>query len=635
MQIRFQQNFKSYKASDVFDLEDFSVITGINGSGKSQLLEALRNQLAQVVSGQPLKIAYFDASSFKNEAEAPVAGHQQPGYDNAWQILQSMRADGRWIELSQIKSYLGEDYPELSRRLIATGDSFAAYLRAKGIPHYDAWLDKYLGQHDDASYQALYSMARKLPISLEHCDRRDFDRYVFSSNGGMGLIPNLTSLIWQYYVSFRNNQVNRYLKAEGDQKIISYSDEEFEKMNGPRPWHVIDELMFSYGLRYKTNSPEGRPVTDQYVLKLIDSKLGSEVSLDALSSGEKTLLALAGAAYRGGTESKFPDLVLLDEVDAYLHPSMIKSMFTVINRVFVTRRARVILVTHSPTTVIMAPEASLHVVDVFSVPRIRKCSSQQALDLLGTGLPLLSVSMLDRRIVFTESEYDAEFYQKLYTIVSARLNSEISLVFVASGLGGKSANSDEVLRISNSLLDNKLSNIFGIIDYDDKNKPTANVKVLAEKIAYTLENVLLDPIGVAIYLRMVDKIDSRFLGLDSADSISDFANFSQEKLQAVADHVLTLYKQPNLIAGERVKWHYVNGRYIELPTLFLTKPGHPIVESVAMVPELQAIFAGNKADPLQKKIPRVFLEYPGFIPVVLTDLMSSLAPAREVATVHA
>jgi predicted ATPase len=41
LQIKINQNYKSIKAQDAFELPKFCVLTGKNGSGKSHLLEAI------------------------------------------------------------------------------------------------------------------------------------------------------------------------------------------------------------------------------------------------------------------------------------------------------------------------------------------------------------------------------------------------------------------------------------------------------------------------------------------------------------------------------------------------------------------------------------------------------------------
>jgi len=114
-----------------------------------------------------------------------------------------------------------------------------------------------------------------------------------------------------------------------------------------------------------------------------------EIDFSALSSGEKVLMALVASVYKASMDNVFPDVLLLDEVDASLHPSMMKNMLEVIKSVFLARSVRVILVTHSPTTIALAPEESVYVMNGAGLNRIEKKSKQMALSILTEGFATL------------------------------------------------------------------------------------------------------------------------------------------------------------------------------------------------------------------------------------------------------
>lgn len=62
-------------------------------------------------------------------------------------------------------------------------------------------------------------------------------------------------------------------------------------------------------------------------------------------------MALVASIYKSSSDGAFPDILLLDELDASLHPSMIKNMIGVIEDIFLEQGIKVILVTHSPSTI--------------------------------------------------------------------------------------------------------------------------------------------------------------------------------------------------------------------------------------------------------------------------------------------
>ena len=61
-----------------------------------------------------------------------------------------------------------------------------------------------------------------------------------------------------------------------------------------------------------------------------------------------------------------------------------------------------------------------------------KVTKEQALSILTKGIPSLRVSIDKRRVVFVESQYDAENYEKIFELVGAFSTFETQLSFHAS-----------------------------------------------------------------------------------------------------------------------------------------------------------------------------------------------------------
>ena len=96
-------------------------------------------------------------------------------------------------------------------------------------------------------------------------------------------------------------------------------------------------------------------------------------------------MALVASIYQSSSEKYFPDLLLLDEVDSSLHPSMMKNMLNVIENIFLSQGVKVILVTHSPTTIALSPEDSIFVMNRSGSQRVVKKKKQEALEILTQG----------------------------------------------------------------------------------------------------------------------------------------------------------------------------------------------------------------------------------------------------------
>ncbi len=94
---------------------------------------------------------------------------------------------------------------------------------------------------------------------------------------------------------------------------------------------------------------------------------------------------MALCLFKGKSDNIFPKLLLLDEVDATLHPTMIENLLHVIKNFLITKGTKVILATHSPTTIALSPEESLFIVNKEGTNRIEKHNRKDALEILTQG----------------------------------------------------------------------------------------------------------------------------------------------------------------------------------------------------------------------------------------------------------
>lgn len=100
-------------------------------------------------------------------------------------------------------------------------------------------------------------------------------------------------------------------------------------------------------------------------------------------------MAVVASVYKSSSDRHFPDILLLDEVDASLHPSMIQNLIDVVQDIFLKNGVRVLLVTHSPTTIALSSESSVFVMNRGGVQRIEKRSRRDALEILTEGFATL------------------------------------------------------------------------------------------------------------------------------------------------------------------------------------------------------------------------------------------------------
>ena len=65
MQLNYTSEYKSLKSINSIELASFSIITGLNGVGKTQLLQAISNGSAQIEGIPPNSILYYNNGTFQ------------------------------------------------------------------------------------------------------------------------------------------------------------------------------------------------------------------------------------------------------------------------------------------------------------------------------------------------------------------------------------------------------------------------------------------------------------------------------------------------------------------------------------------------------------------------------------------
>ena len=93
--------------------------------------------------------------------------------------------------------------------------------------------------------------------------------------------------------------------------------------------------------------------------ELTNRTTGAQYELDSLSSGERVLMALCLASFNQYLGRRHPKLLLLDELDSMLHPSMVTALVVTLKTLFLSKGTKVVMTSHSPMTVAALDEAEI------------------------------------------------------------------------------------------------------------------------------------------------------------------------------------------------------------------------------------------------------------------------------------
>jgi hypothetical protein len=436
--------------------------------------------------------------------------------------------------------------------------------------------------------------------------------------------PQLPTLFAHYRDERHKNDLQRgYDVQEGTNKFLEVK--QFLEKFGRPPWEELSDLLAEFDLDFQVAPPSlrlGDPI--ELRLQTLDGK--ASVEFHALSSGEKILFQLATALLKVDPVRAIimrPKLLLLDEMDASLHPKVLHRWIGVLREKVVNGLGiTCILTTHSPITVALAPEESLFEM-VRAEPRIAKVNKREALNRLTVGLPALSVDYSGRRQVFVEADTDAGSYDRLHTLLKADLQLPLSLNFLSTGIKrGKDelgTGCDAVRTIVGKLEEFGNISTFGLVDWDGQARSEGRVHVLAEGVHYAFDNIILHPLLIGLLLLMD--------GNPPADGLIKFAQAGRgdpAALQAVADAVQSKLDYPEGVAGT-VDVQFLNGVAIRTEKAFCLSNGHKMEEALrAAFPKLKRYpLGGGKL--INEVIERVLGDMPGFCPMPIVEAFRRLA----------
>lgn len=584
MRVSVRREYKSIHVIQDFEIPDFVVLTGKNGSGKSHLMELI----TQVDKCQ----VYDDSKIFSHVKYIPFNG-LNPHVDENCEYLGLTNA--RKQAWGEIKNHLS-NYEVFRERHHWTLDQ---YLNAdqQGKRVLDKWVKLSKGKVEDITEELF---AENYEIASEE---------IFSSQ--------FASIFKLYQVRLIENRFNKFLNETEGQKNKVLTDEEFENLYGPKPWDLINRMLSRAGLTYQVNYPEGSNKELDFKLHLTDVNTGIEIQVNDLSTGEKVLMSLALSIYNTKEGTARPDILLLDEPDAALHPEFSKVLVGAIEESIVNEaKVKVIISTHSPMTVALSPEDSIFLMDKGRSKPV-KITKQQAINLLTKDLDNVRLSIEKRRQVFVESQYDVQYYNRIVQLIWEPLPSVPQFLPPRSSSG---TNCDEVSNIVNSLrgLGNDL--VYGIKDFDIKNHSSPYIHVLGENKRYAIDNYVFDPIYVALLLVRERIVETKDLGLPPLSYVQ-LSQLDDAGIQAMINHVIDSLA----LNGDRVAYTVQSGKQFEATQEYFLYKGHDLEGRIKDTwKPLNKIAKGGDNALKNYVLDTVWADYPEFISNDFIELFSRI-----------
>ncbi|KQY45316.1 hypothetical protein ASD46_09355 [Rhizobium sp. Root491] len=540
------------------NIPDFAILTGRNGSGKTQILELLAYHFSGAYHrpgrDEPLPVIVNTAGVTYEAHEiayVPSSGKFSGGVPSSVAEIPNIR--------SQLVSLAHN--PQANRYQIDGAIKLSKVLKRLGS-------------------RSPYGITNE---TLEEIFPDDFEFAIDDID--------ITSGINQLFVAYR-------LKALEALEQRTPGIDRNGKPLGPAPWDVVNDTLKVAGFPYVVVSPEETPILSAYELKLRDTQSGTTINAIDLSSGEKVLLQLVLWLFTAGKSGIFPKLLLLDEPDAHLHPSMTTQFLDVISETLVKKYGvRVIMTSHSPSTVALAPIDA-----VFELERgsqaVRPVSSRSdIISILTAGLVTVTKTT---KFCFVEDADDVEFYVAIQDLLSSSgatrdpmaLPPSPALAFLPVSIGANaskiSGGSTVVAKWVEKLDGEPLDRMFcGIIDRDGGAVGTDRIFPIGR---YSFENYLLDPL-VVYALLLEENQAPKIPGVELTSGDEHLLRTQSETtLQFIVDAITaTVEASEASLAGQgKRQTSYTTGQKLLLPNWVIDHRGHdllPIMQKAFLGPQ--------------------------------------------------
>lgn len=587
--IDFLRRYKSIEEGGAVELPSVVFLTGANGSGKTQFLKGIESgAFTCSIDGESVERPFLfdleqpypdDKANFQDSeniyrgihAQADVLTRKHP------EAIDDIRMGAN---REQYRSFRGNLDPANHQNQIEALQLVIDYM------------------YEKASHKVTYSEVRdNLPPDLIWDDTY------------LSLFKEQISKTFLRYFKERHRlNLNNYLVKEGEKtgEILSTSDI-VERLGIP-PWEALNNAFESIGFHFRVTEPIS--VEDDFQLEFVNQLTGANFEPGALSSGELTISYLCTALFQLDRGSGAPNVLLLDEPDAHLHPGMIGQLMSVLVQVFSLRHEICLVVaTHSPTTCALAPEGSVFLMDP-KTRRPRPVNVDQALDALCVGVPRLSIRPEANRQVFVESNVDQEIYQKLWQVLrddEATSQFDAIPVFLSSGTPFRSGNCDTAIDLATRIRNAGSTTAFAFVDRDDDATETEFVRKVGGSERYSIENYVFAPIAIVALLLHEGKSTADLELLDHNLAVYSLDRIAVDELQELTDRFCDQLRSNMRNLGERGLENQLSalsqdpvialdvaGRSIEMPSWFFQARGHDLEKlMLSTYPALNKYAHGN------------------------------------------
>lgn len=523
MKIEVIDTFKSVGPFTWDNIPSLSIITGLNGAGKSQLLDLIRTKPDIVQTDDSIIYKLEDITFWNSDGGRFPNSHSFQIFDLVAFAATLRNFSDPYKKVIEAEAAKKPIYQRKQQQIAQLEQSTPKL--SFDINKRESEIIKLI---EDSSGKNFYNLG--FEEIMYH-----FPEQLFLDSDNINS-DRIETLFYMYHY-------RKTMDAKAGMDMTNYPTP---------PWDLLNQVFAISNLPFEIDNPSSIPIDFdianlssffkedpryKYSIKLTHKLLNKVIDFKDISSGEKTIMSLAFLHYYAQKKKSYKKLLLLDEPDAHLHPSLTKQFLEVVDKFLIKQYgAKVIMTTHSPSTVGLCDEDSIFIMSK-DPTKIDKQTRSEAINYLTSGVPILSSIIDNRRYILVEDTDDAKYFTRIYNIVSQEIDDHISIVFIAVSTPEKSGGCSVVKGWSEKLRTGGMSLFKGLIDKDQGNTPEAGVVVLKR---YSMENYFLDPILVAGFL-VHHGLVTNIAGINfPGQNCNLIENLTETELQSIADYIVNL-----------------------------------------------------------------------------------------------
>lgn len=432
------------------DIPPFAVITGVNGVGKTQLLEVVKGRSERTDNrGRAIQIVREIASSRGPENLIFSENTSQRGLSLNGLIEYVQNADHRLLEIRNLDNNIRNCRNIINncrQQYSLATDKVEKLQLENSIKSHEEQIRNYQNQKLNVNIYAydeeLKRIARKLEKKVEELTEDEIRQFAIDNFESLTTVDELTR--------FLSNENLRYMRRI-TYLVETHRREEADMLAAQeRPYQTINRIFRQYGFDYfdmLNPFPNNGKLNGEIRFK---GKEGEEVDYNSLSSGEQAIVQFVIWSYGQDFRGNRLNTMVLDEPDAHLHPSMCKMMVEIFSEMSAKKEVggggiRIIITTHSPSTVAFTPEGSLFVMqrEADNKRVIRQTTTENAVEILSDGIFTFSRAMSNftllsssskQNLVFVEGKTDVKHFTRAMQVLGYNLDVDFFDMHNASSL---------------------------------------------------------------------------------------------------------------------------------------------------------------------------------------------------------